>query len=232
MYITENQELWLQTMESDQYQASDFECYLCTKNGLSPLGVACQISDLGEWWKNGDYYTYISDDIIYPSEKVMEWLGINKKIALEIVGMFEIKKNTFKDIAAAIRKHPSDYFAPYTKQKVIENAPVNQAVDDVKNEIDKTNFYKKYPLVLIEWQDIATWSRSWNPKDFDFDQEFRCISTGYLVNDGKKQKTIVPNFIGIHRKLDFRMGEITVIPTGCIRKITKLEEGDEIEIVK
>ena len=49
---------------------------------------------------------------------------------------------------------------------------------------------------------------------------------GYLVNDGKKQKTIVPNFIGIHRKLDFRMGEITVIPIGCIRKITKLEEAE------
>ena len=232
MYITENQERWLQALESDQYQASDFECYLCTKNGFSPLGIACQISDLGEWCKNGNYYSYISDNTIYPPEKVMEWLGINKKIALEIVGMFEIKKNTFKYIATAIRKHPWDYFVPFTKPKVIENAPVNQAVDDVKNEIDKTNFYNKFPLVLIEWHDSFTWTSPCTMKLFNPDEHFTCLSMGYLIQDDKIQKTVVPNLVGIQDEEQYTMQYTTVIPTGCIRKITKLEEGDEIEIVK
>ena len=79
---TENRQKWVTALRSGKYE--QVEGMLHSKNGFCCLGVACDISGLGEWETNSApnedgnsfvYYTYLGENDILPNELV-EWLGL------------------------------------------------------------------------------------------------------------------------------------------------------------
>lgn len=85
-------------------------------------------------------------------------------------------------------------------------------------------------LVLIEWVDSAsTPGEGWKSvSDFKGSPEepLYCRSVGWLVNDGKDAKTVVPHFTAERDAAPHQgRGDIT-IPTVAITKLTRLRGHD------
>ena len=89
MYTPEEQKehrnLWIQALRSGEYQQTYYA--LRNESGFSALGVACDISDLGQWTESPRLYesqsfqvsnddnSRINEDVWLPSE-VRDWLGL------------------------------------------------------------------------------------------------------------------------------------------------------------
>lgn len=85
-----------------------------------------------------------------------------------------------------------------------------------------TRRHTDFPLVLIEWEDSSASSGSWAEisGDLQVDAPLICNSVGWLISDGERCVTIVPNIADASEELDARLqgcGPMT-IPKSCILK--------------
>lgn len=124
--LTENQEKWVQALESGQYKQGVFQ--LRTGHSFCCLGVACDISGVSKWYKE---YCYDGYDKVLP-ESVRDWLGllsIDPKITLNEDEGLEFRPSdkceptkfmtlsalndrgvSFERIAKLIRSHEKELF--------------------------------------------------------------------------------------------------------------------------
>ena len=83
---------------------------------------------------------------------------------------------------------------------------------------------KKYPLVLIEWEDSAQPIPSWMYlSDFKIQEAVKCNSVGWLIRDEIKVKVLAPNIGEPDSDAEIQASGIFRIPTRCIIKIKKLD---------
>lgn len=75
---------------------------------------------------------------------------------------------------------------------------------------------KKYPLVIVEWQDTITHS-GWVDWDKLDDVTIPCISVGWKVKSDKRSITLSS------MRSDDGCASRQVIPKGCIRSIRRLD---------
>ena len=80
------------------------------------------------------------------------------------------------------------------------------------------------PLVMIEWEDSAQPSPSWaflaNTKP---SRAVRCVSVGWLIENGKKVKALAPN-MGDLGESDVQVSGVIRIPARSVVKVTRLKE--------
>lgn len=71
----EHRKIWVAALRSGKYRQGKMQ--LRTAEGMCCLGVACEISNLGEWDGDGGYCTPADhyDRMILPAE-VRDWLGL------------------------------------------------------------------------------------------------------------------------------------------------------------
>ncbi len=81
---------------------------------------------------------------------------------------------------------------------------------------------KKYPLVLVEWEDSATHC-CWNPVDECREMTTaKCQTVGWIVHKNKERVVLTSSLNkepDVHRNCDHR----TMIPRGCVKVIRRLE---------
>jgi hypothetical protein len=72
--------------------------------------------------------------------------------------------------------------------------------------------------VLIEWEDICSWS-GWNEELIDNDEDQPCHFTtvGFIIKDTDTKLTISDTYPEI--------GAVVTFPKGCIKSITQLKRG-------
>jgi len=76
------------------------------------------------------------------------------------------------------------------------------------------------PLVLAEWEDSAQPKSNWVfLSDFEKPEIIKCVSVGWLINDGADVKALAPN-IGDGEQAS----GIICIPSRCITRLVKLKE--------
>ena len=84
---------------------------------------------------------------------------------------------------------------------------------------------RKCKLVLVEWVDSVQPQPSWGLlSEVGTPQAVRCVSVGWLVSDGKKNKSIAPNMAAIDEPESLQISGLITIPSKCIKKITRLKE--------
>lgn len=86
---------------------------------------------------------------------------------------------------------------------------------------------KKYPLVLIEWEDSAQPVANWSWLDgSDWNQLVLCRSVGWLIHDGDTVKALAPN-VGAYPgdgDDDKQISGVIRIPASAVRGIKTLAE--------
>ena len=89
----------------------------------------------------------------------------------------------------------------------------------------KVQLKRPGPLVEIEWLDIFTTSGWQDEADLQILLEQRpgmpCINVGYLLAETKDRVVVCSGAYGETGKVVSR-SEITVIPRGCVERITRL----------
>jgi hypothetical protein len=81
-----------------------------------------------------------------------------------------------------------------------------------------------YKLVLVEWVDSYTDTKTWHRLDGEINDPAICISVGYLVGDKEKVKVIYPH-IALEDKVSDECGKgAIIIPTISIVGIKILSE--------
>jgi hypothetical protein len=116
MQLTEPQKKWLAALRSGQYTQARGSLRLMDETGHCCLGVACDISNLGEW----DRSTYRTanpaeyTDHLLLTKAVQDWLGMKN-----LGGTFGDDQSltrmnddgtTFSDIADYIERYPGMFF--------------------------------------------------------------------------------------------------------------------------
>lgn len=101
---------WIEALRSGKYKQAQGR--LRNSEGMCCLGIACDISGLGEWSKgiDGDFFTFVDESGSFKSAlsiKVMEWLGLysyNGKLkgSSATLAARNDKGATFKEIADLI----------------------------------------------------------------------------------------------------------------------------------
>jgi len=77
---------------------------------------------------------------------------------------------------------------------------------------------RKRPLIVVEWDDISSYS-SWGIEKESKDwTPLRCVSVGWKMPSGKKHLTMAST-----RSEGKQCTDRQVIPKGCIIKIRRLE---------
>lgn len=117
--LGKHQEAWLAALESGKYKKGTGRLRDGRKNKYCCLGVACEISGLGEWDDVND--VYLNSSGLLPA-KVQRRLGLrgnNGRIALgsdlnleyfDMVSMNDNLKMSFKRMAKIVRKNPGAFF--------------------------------------------------------------------------------------------------------------------------
>lgn len=83
----------------------------------------------------------------------------------------------------------------------------------------------KYPLVLLEWEDSIQPRPSWMYiSDFDNPYVTKCISVGWLIDDGEDTKSLAPNLGNPDNQEVAQASGIISIPTRCVTRLVKLKE--------
>lgn len=115
--LTENQEKWLQALESGDYEQG--QNYLVKDSKYCCLGVACEIFEAMYVTRNtpeSSYRVYSSGSFL-PPEDVVEKLGLRDNKGSDhhgsfghtLVGLNDSGK-TFKEIVKIVRSNPEGYF--------------------------------------------------------------------------------------------------------------------------
>ena len=113
--LSENQEKWLQALESGKYERIWGQLY-DGDNKMSCLGVACEVSGLDNW--DGDTYLGEFHSIPYA---VFEWLEIYESAIEALNDMNDEYCNTFEVIAKYVRENPYEYFQQLSECVINEN---------------------------------------------------------------------------------------------------------------
>jgi len=80
----------------------------------------------------------------------------------------------------------------------------------------------KPPLTLIEWGDSAQAAPAWSwIRDIDGPAIAECVSVGFLVHDGKREKRLAIS-LGYRDGKPEQASGIIAIPTRCITKMKRL----------
>jgi hypothetical protein len=84
------------------------------------------------------------------------------------------------------------------------------------------NRQRKYPLVLVEWEDSQRPLAPWQWLDeYSMPDAVACLSVGFLIAKTKAALAIAPNLGDIDQEREQACGIIR-IPTSAIRKVIKL----------
>ena len=84
----------------------------------------------------------------------------------------------------------------------------------------------KVRLVIVEWDDSRQPDGKWQfLNSISFPKVCRCVSVGYLIEDGKDKKILAPNCADIDNINDMQVSGIITIPSTCIRSIRQLREA-------
>lgn len=79
------------------------------------------------------------------------------------------------------------------------------------------------PLVMIEWVDSAQPQSSWKfLEDVGTPESIHCVSVGWLVADGKTNKSVAPNMGNVNSPDSMQVSGVITIPVCSIVKITIL----------
>lgn len=82
-------------------------------------------------------------------------------------------------------------------------------------------------LVMIEWEDSAQPIAAWAYLDsLDTSQAVRCVSVGWLINDGPDVKALAPNMGTLGEESSVQVSGVIRIPTRCITRIVELDEPE------
>ncbi len=82
-------------------------------------------------------------------------------------------------------------------------------------------------LVMIEWEDSAQPIAAWAYLDsLDTSQAVRCVSVGWLINDGPDVKALAPNMGNLNDESSAQVSGVIRIPTRCISRIVGLDEPE------
>ena len=77
------------------------------------------------------------------------------------------------------------------------------------------------PLVLIEWEDSRQPIPGWMCLSaFDKAEICKCVSVGFLLDDGLDQKVLAPNMADIEDKHNIQTSGVIHIPAKCVLRIT------------
>jgi hypothetical protein len=86
-----------------------------------------------------------------------------------------------------------------------------------------SNFYPKYPIVLVEWQDAMTIKDNWHAVEKELEEPATCLSVGYLVAKNKKLVTLYAH-IALEDKWTEECGKGNmIIPVKMIKSIKYLK---------
>lgn len=115
--FTEAQLKWLEALESGKYEQTIGA--LRDSKGFCCLGVACDISGLGDWVVDK---LYLGNSGLLPDE-VQEYFSLrdnegeprDPRKFTPLTAMND-KGKSFKEIAAHLRKHPEQYFTNFEVQ--------------------------------------------------------------------------------------------------------------------
>ena len=81
---------------------------------------------------------------------------------------------------------------------------------------------RKPPLVMIEWEDSAQAAPQWKwLSEIDGPAIAQCVSAGFLVHDGKREKRLAVS-IGCRDGKAEQASGIIAIPTRCITKLRRI----------
>lgn len=95
----------------------------------------------------------------------------------------------------------------------------------VKDKHEKPGTIKNNdcPLVMIEWVDSAQPQSRWQfLEDLEAPDAINCVSVGWLVADGKTNKSVAPNMGNINSPDSMQVSGVITIPVRSIVKITIL----------
>ena len=101
--LTENQERWLQALESGEYKQTHGAMNI--GGDMCPLGVACDVSNLSHW----DQESYMGNTGVAPN-CVVDWIGFTNRGMGRIIKKNDDQHMSFKEIAKNIRSEPDLYF--------------------------------------------------------------------------------------------------------------------------
>jgi hypothetical protein len=83
---------------------------------------------------------------------------------------------------------------------------------------------KEFKLVKVEWEDSRQPIPEWQfLEGFETPDVVKCVTVGFLIRDGKKQKAICQN-MGDYKQ-DMQVSGVITIPSSCISNITTLKES-------
>lgn len=89
---------------------------------------------------------------------------------------------------------------------------------------------KRYPLVLIEWEDSALARAEWHYEDdLDAIRTTKCVSVGFLIKSTKKEKLLAANLGAIGKDCQ-QLSGIVAIPVSCITKQKKLTSSSAYDL--
>ena len=78
---------------------------------------------------------------------------------------------------------------------------------------------------MVEWVDSAQPQSSWTfLEDIGTPNSIHCVSVGWLVADGKENKSVAPNMGGVNDTDSIQVSGVITIPVRSIVKITPLRE--------
>ena len=81
------------------------------------------------------------------------------------------------------------------------------------------------PLVMVEWEDSAQPIPGWAYLGGLPEQTaVKCVSVGWLIQDGATVKAVAPNMGGIEQNGSVQVSGVIRLPARCIVRITKLRE--------
>ena len=80
----------------------------------------------------------------------------------------------------------------------------------------------KYPLVLVKWEDAATWD-AWHDFAREAQEPAKCVTVGFLIRQEKTFIEIAPTR-RLEETVEGRGCSTWSIPRGCIKKIKRLKE--------
>lgn len=108
MELGPKQEQWLQALESGDYEQGRVR--LEKNNRFCCLGVANKCLNLGEDDKHCLLHTYEELGLLNESGSFLKSVIVNGSAYTTLIGLNDIGSVSFKEIAAIIRKDPSNVF--------------------------------------------------------------------------------------------------------------------------
>jgi hypothetical protein len=88
----------------------------------------------------------------------------------------------------------------------------------------------KCPLVLVEWEDSRQPNPGWvRLASLDEPVSVRCVSVGWLINNGPDAKMLAPNLGDLDDIDSVQASGVMQIPTRCIKSVVELQEPEWTE---